>query len=441
MGFGGRLYDLQQSLAGYAQARLFLEYTQYWDRENIERLQYRNLLALLNHCSRMAPYYRQLFAQIGFEPRRDFQSLADLSRIPILTKELARINAPELKAGEFPGSSVIERTSGSTGVPFEIAISTEQIVLEKAAVWRHWRWAGYRFRDPMAIVRTYVPKDGQPLITHDRTRNFRYYSAYHLDETNAQEYLKDIRNFKAQYLRGYPSSLYILANFKESSGIELPPLQAIFTASETLTAQQRQTIERAFGSRIFDWYGLSEQVVTANECAAHAGLHQNSEYGYWELQPRPYLAENERMIVGTNFRNYAMPLLRYETGDIAIVGDTETCSCGRSLPLIKAIAGRKDDIITTPDGAYLPAVNFYSLFREFRSVERFQMVQWEKDLVEIKIKSADLSPTDREDILRELQLRLGQRMKIKISLNSEFMKNPQGKRRPVMSLVKIEESQ
>ncbi|MGH8016593.1 MAG: phenylacetate--CoA ligase family protein, partial [Candidatus Zixiibacteriota bacterium] len=298
---------------------------------------------------------------------------------------------------------------------------------------------GYKFRAPMAIVRTYVPKAGQPLIKHDLLRNFRYYSAYHLNDGNAREYLTNMNKFGAEIVRGYPSSLYILARYKLETGIDLPNVMSVLTASETLTDIQRKTIERAFKARVFNWYGLAEQVVTANECEAHEGLHLNQEYGYWELEKRDYLPDNQRIIIGTNFRNFAMPLLRYETGDIAIVGDHEHCSCGRTLPLIKGIAGRKDDIITTPEGTMIPSVNFYSLFREIPTVERFQIIQWERDNVEIRIKTRHLTTEDKQHVLDEMRTRLGQSVKIKLTTNTEFERNPEGKRRPVLSHVKIEE--
>jgi len=437
MGFGGRLFDLKHSLYGMTKAETFLNNSQYWDRATIEAYQYEKLLSLLTHCSNHVPFYRMLFADYGFNPKRDFKELTDLSRIPALTKKQAIAEAGNLQTQNLQRKYITERTSGSTGMPFAINISDKQITFEKATVWRHWRWTGYNFRRRMAIVRTFVPQPGEPLITDDKVRNFRYYSAYHLNEENAATYLKDIRKFKALYLRGYPSSLYILARLKNELAIEIQPLKAILTASETLSVNQRHTIETAFNTKIYDWYGLAEQVVTANECEKHEGLHLNSEYGYLELERRHYLAENERMIVGTNFHNYAMPLLRYETGDIAIIGNQQTCSCGRNLPLIAGISGRKDDIIVCPDRTFIPATNFYSMFREFDSVKAFQIIQHELNHVEIRIHSDKLSDNDKMRILTELKLRLGQKMKITIALNKKLKINPQGKRRPVMSYAGI----
>jgi len=439
MGFGNRFYDLKQSYRGKKVARELLDNSQYWSREQIEQFQFDSLHRVLAHCQKNVPYYRELFARIRFVPQRDFRSLSDLSKIPPLTKEKARSVKRQLLSNDIKSGFIIEKTSGSTGEPFAVSISHEQIIFEKATVWRHWGWAGYKFRTPLAIVRTYVPKKGEPLIKHDTIRNFRYYSAYHLNEGNAREYLTDMNKFGAKIIRGYPSSVCILALHKLGAKIDLPNVTAILTASETLTEIQRSTIEKAFNARIFNWYGLAEQVVTANECETQKGMHLNQEYGFWELEKRDYLPESQRMIIGTNFRNFAMPLLRYETGDIAIVAGDEHCPCGRTLPLIKGIAGRKDDIITTPEGSAIPSVNFYSLFREIPSVERFQIIQWERDNVEIRIKTRNLTGNDKEHILEEMRTRLGQSVKIKLTTNSEFERNPEGKRRPVMSYVKVEE--
>jgi phenylacetate-CoA ligase len=433
MGFGNRMFDLRTAVSS-------LNESQYWSSDKIEQYQYEKLRELLNYCYTNVTYYQCIFAEAGFVPNRDFNRVSDINKIPLMTKQTAREVRPLLFPNYQMYNYITEKTSGSTGEPFKIDISNNQIAFEKATVWRHWGWAGYKFRTPMAIIRTYVPKSGQPLIRHDRIRNFRYYSAYHLNEENGREYLRDIQKFGAKFIRGYPASISIMAKIKMNKRIDLPRVRGILTASETLTDTQRETIESAFNARIFNWYGLAEQVVTANECESHMGMHLNQEYGYWELEKRDYLSDNQRMIIGTNFRNYAMPLLRYETGDIATLSDISQCSCGRSLPLIEGIAGRKDDIITTPDGTRIPSVNFYSMFREFPTVDRFQIIQWSIQDIEIRVQSNNFTSKEKEDIRNELKQRLGNKMKIKLTLNSEFEKNPEGKRRPVISLVKIEEA-
>ncbi len=442
MDISRRIFDLKQTTRGRVLQLRLLEKSQYWSAEEMERYQLEMLRNLLTESAANVPYYRRLFKSLDFDPKTDLRKLSDFSQLPLMTKPHARTLGTDLRNERKNIPHIIERTSGSTGEPFVEHIAYTQMAMEKAAVWRHWKWSGYQFRDNVATVRSYIPTDGQPLIKDDPLRNFRFYSAYHMDDENTEMYVRDMLKWSPHYLRGYPSSLEILADTAERMGAKFPRLKGFFTASETLTDAQRVKLEKVFDARVFDWYGLAEQVVSANECGAHQGMHLNSEYGLWELEKRPYLNDNERMIVGTNLRNHCMPLVRYETGDIAVVHENgkTTCSCGRTLPLIKQIRGRKDDLLTAIGGIAVPSVNFYSLFREYDSVKRFQLIQHETERVELRYVADELSAADSESLKKELHERLGAGMKIELKRTGEFLMNSVGKRRPVLSLIGLSES-
>ncbi len=171
----------------------------------------------------------------------------------MLTKEQARKEHSALTNPRLLQDALELRTSGSTGDVFKEYVSRKHWVVEQGIVWRHWSWMGYRFRDKMAIVRSYVPAPGQPLWKLDRARNFLYFSAYHLTPDNAKSYLQKMKEWRPKYLRGYPSSLYILARMAKDANMELPPVEGILTASETLLPAYRETIESAFGAKVYDW--------------------------------------------------------------------------------------------------------------------------------------------------------------------------------------------
>ncbi|MBI1855964.1 MAG: phenylacetate--CoA ligase family protein [Chloroflexi bacterium] len=353
-----------------------------------------------------------------------------------MTKARARGLGPELLNAMEAAKAMELRSSGSTGEPFVIQVSKNHWVMEQAIVWRHWSWMGYRFRDRMAIVRSYVPEAGEPLWKLDPIRNFLYMSAYHLTPENAAAYLEKLREWQPKYLRGYPSSLYILAKMAEAQGITAPRVKGILTASESLLPVYRETIERVFGASVFDWYGQSEETITMNECEAHQGLHINLEYGYCELLADPSLPENERRIVATCLHNLAMPLIRYETGDVAVLAeDGALCGCGRTLPLVKAIKGRSDDFIRTPDGRIIPSVNFYTLFYELPNIIAFQLVQREVGCLEVYIKSQDFGEALLRELRTKLQDRLGEAINIQIHLNEAFVQTGEGKKRVVVSML------
>ena len=94
---------------------------------------------------------------------------------------------------------------------------------------------------------------------------------------------------------------------------------------------------------------------------------------------------------------------------------------------------------TTSDVLQIPSVNFNSMFSEIPAVQRFQLIQWNLNEVEIRIKSQDLNEYEKDKILNELTLRLGHKMKIKLTINKKFERNPEGKRRPVISHVRTGE--
>src|SRR5258708_28519072 len=120
------------------------------------------------------------------------------------------------------------------------------------------------------------------------------------------------------------------------------------------------------------------------ECDRHTGLHLPTEHLLVEVladDGRPTHDGEEGNVVVTDLYNYGMPFVRYANGDRAIAG-WGACSCGRGLPLLKRVVGRRLDILTTPDGRMIPGELFLHVLRDFPSVQRFQVVQERSDQIE-----------------------------------------------------------
>jgi len=267
----------------------------------------------------------------------------------------------------------------------------------------------------------------------NRVENTLYFSAYHLTPANAAQYLREMTAFGPSLLRGYASSIYILARMAEEHSLPVPRVKGIVTGSETLLPKYRECIERVFGIRVCDWYGQAESTVTMSECGAHQGLHLNEDYGVCELVSDPSLAANERRIIATNLDNLAMPLIRYDTGDIAVVSDRRSCSCGRAFPLVSAIRGRSDELIRTRNGRVLPSVNFYAVFHEFDEIRAFQLVQHDLDHVDVRVESIALDAAARARLLAELAVRLGADVRLSLIENEGFEQSADGKKRVIVS--------
>lgn len=424
-------------LHGYWIHRNFLSRTQRLPVERCKDYIVRHLRDTLVSAAEGTAHYRRTFGDAGFDPRRDFKSLEDLARVPVLTKDEVRANFRLMVDRRFLRLSFDSHTSGTTGQPMQMRLNEHGYAFYYACKLRQWSWAGYRLRDPVVALRSYVPRnEGQPLWRYSRSENTMYFSAYHLTPRNCEEYMDAILRFKPQFLRGYPSSVVVLAEYAYPVREKFANLKGIFTASETLLPTERETIERTFGSKLFDWYGMTEPVPVITECEAHEGMHINWESGYGEFLTSEDLGPNEYRLVATGFHNPVMPFIRYETGDVVRLYDSpRTCACGRTMPLVESISGRKDDCIITPDGRRLPSLNFYTVFRKYAEVLKFQIVQYGRSEVTAKIGFRP-EASGRESLVRgiknELRARLGPEIALEVEVTDRFLTNADGKTSPIL---------
>ncbi len=431
-----KLLDTSLTFVGIIYYYICLKYSFYRSEDAIKRYQYRKLKRLLIECSKNVPYYRDLFEKINFKPEIDFTSIEDLSKVPILDKKKVRGN-PKAFINQKNSSNVLEfKTSGSSGDPFCSIVNFTQWIIEQSVVWRGWKLAGYKFRDKIAVLRSYCPEDSDPLIKFDRLRNFIYYSPFHLIESNMESYVNHMIANNVRFLRGYPSSLTIFAHYLKSKQGSRLRLKGIFTASEVLSPADRNLIEEVFGCEIFDYYGLAEQVVTFSECKFHSGLHNNHEYGYLEL------IEEEKTgaykIIGTNLNNKAMPLIRYDTEDLVEKFSLSNCQCGYKSLSVDRVLGRADVFIITPDGGEIPTVNFYTVLEHF-PVKSWQILQVRVDALEINFHVDDIT-NDKKTFIQskvkeEFSKRLPQNMLVSTVFNKSFFQIAEGKKNAFVRLI------
>jgi phenylacetate-CoA ligase len=220
--------------------------------------------------------------------------------------------------------------------------------------------------------------------------------------SSVAELLEWLINERPAYLLTYPSLLRELARTCLARGIRVPGLLEVRAFGELLDPEVRELCREAFGAPLTDMYSAQEVGYIALQCPGREHYHVQSESLIVEVLDdsgnacRP--GEIGRVVV-TDLHNFAMPLLRYELGDFAEVG--EPCACGRGLPVLKRIVGRvRNTLVTARGERYWPSFGVRR-FADIAPVLQHQFVQKGFDLIEARLVVAAPLSADQEQRLAE----------------------------------------
>ncbi|MCG8347244.1 MAG: hypothetical protein MI924_05625 [Chloroflexales bacterium] len=370
-----------------------------------EQAQCKLLAAMIQHAYEHVPFYRRRFDEYGIHPKQ-IQSIADLAKIPVLTKDDIRKNYDTLLATNVSAKSyLVHHTSGTTGTKLRFAISKQlHWTLKTAHLYRHYAWAGVNPGDRRVTLggRAFAAKP--PYWIYNRWENQLLLSIHHLTHQTANDYLAKIKEFAPVFLQGHPSGLARLAEYMCEAG-QSYPVKAVFTTGETLLPDQREQIAAAFQCLVFDFYGQGEALFHAGECDRQRGYHGFSELGVIELQPVPNPG-NLALVIGTSLHNFAMPMLRYQVGDLAQPVDHVECSCGRGLPLqIAHVVGRVDDRIyfsLHPQDYILPATIRMYIKPYLQDGQNYQLYQRDFNCFELYLVADKRISSEQKGKLRQM---------------------------------------
>jgi len=419
------------------------ERSQWWSPQEIAAYQDESLRSLVAHCYESVPFYRRVMDERRLRPR-DILTQTDLVKLPVITKDLIRRDPEQFLARGQRATRLKESpTSGTTGASFSVLWDRPTDILWNALLWRHRSWIGFRFGDRYATLlgRVIVPLDRQdpPFWRHNRPWNQILFSSFHLKEAHIGHYVRAFRDLGVEALECYPSTGYILARFLEAAG-ERIPLRHVVTSSETLLPIQREAMERAFGTPVHDYYGMSEAVLFGGECGKGPGLHLSAEIGVAEVlddHDQPVAPGSHGRLVGTGLVNRAMPLLRYEIGDISAL-DPDRCPCGRGLPRLDPVTTKAEDIVVTPDGRLVSSSTLTHPFKPLHQVARSQIVQEAPDHIRIRIvPRTGYGEADTRHLIEEMRRRLGAGVRIDVEIVDDIPVGATGKYRWVVSRVPL----
>jgi phenylacetate-CoA ligase len=440
------IYDIVQDTSRFKFGH-FLEKTQWFSRRELDRLQNENLRALLKHAHDTVPYYRRVFRERGLSPS-DIKSVDDLMKLPVLTKADIRNNFSDLVSRGFPENRLISYQSGGTGDQIKFYITKEQFSWEVAAEFRAYRWAGYRLGDrclmfwgsPLdlarhaGIVKRFTSKLERMLVLN----------TYVVSDEVLGKYVCLMKRFNPEVIRGYASSVYMMAKYMLEKGIDYVHPRAVITSAEMLLDYMRETIEEAFGCPVFDYYGSREIGAIAAECEMHSGYHVSAENVVLEfVRDGEHVAAGEDgVILVTNLRNFCMPFIRYAIGDVGKPSN-EVCACGRGLPLMASIKGRVSQFMAIYDkqlGRIIPvstaAPGPFSVALMQVPLESYRIVQESLDRVVIKaVKGKGYLQRHTDFIVAYVRKFLGDNITVEVEFVDHLPPLPSGKRSVFISKI------
>ena len=397
-------------------------------------LQLEAMRALALHAGRRVPYYREMFARLGIDPRR-WRSLDDLTEIPVLTKDEVIAAGERLLAEGGPWLRFKGSTSGTTGRAMAGWRDRASIAFEQAFVERQARWAGYRRGERRAWLRgdPVVPSrqaDGT-LWRMNRAENMLMLSSYHLTPQNGAGYIEALEKFDPVMIQAYPSSVGYLARWLEEHDRNYrgKSLRGIVTSSETLGEAERWIIARRFGCPVFDWYGAFERVAAIGTCE-HGHYHVMEDYGRVEFETN---GDGTANLIATGFGNRVMPFLRYRADDRVVLADPGfACPCGRSFRVVERVLGRVDDAIRTPDGRHVVMLDW--IFSGLFGLVEAQVVQERLDEVCIRIVAGpEFGHREEQALLLRARDRLGAQVIVRIERVAQIARTRNGKFRQIVS--------
>lgn len=410
-----------------------------WSPDQWRAWQEERLAYVLHRAATQVPYYQKQWA----ERRRlgDRTSWEYLENWPILEKDTIREQAGAFVADDCDVRRMFyEQTSGSTGKPLSLWAS--QKTIRTMAAWyearlRYWNGVSRHKRSAMIAGQLVTPVSQRrpPFWVWNQGLNQLYMSSYHLAPDLMESYLDALLRYRVTYLYGYSSSLYALAQTALKSGRNDLHMALALTSAEPLYEYQREAIAKAFNCPVRETYGMAEMVTMASECTSDR-LHLWPEVGSVEIikdgLPAPIGVSGD--LVCTGLLNADMPLIRYRVGDQGCLAiSSNTCPCGRTLPVMGSLEGRISDVLYTKDGRRVG--RFGQVFNGDLAIREAQIVQEALDRVRVNfVPTPGFTSCHEQAIVQRVKERMGD-IEVLMEAMTEIPRGASGKLRAVVCKI------
>lgn len=402
-----------------------LNESQHYSFEALKQLQEERLKEIIQFAVINSEFYSDYWKGWKDQIIQDF-SMSLVAELPLISKsQLIKYNKDIHTPSKLFKKRFFCETSGTSGQVLTFMRDENWDSFNRASLFRGYSWHNVNPWDFNLYFWGYNTDFKKRLKVRFLDFLVNRYRLFDYDEKALKKLTNKIK--KADYIEGYSSMIYELANSSENLSLDIGNLKMIKGTSEKIYDHYQEKVMKVFGRKIISEYGAAESGVIAFECE-HGNMHINTEGIYIEVD------ENNEIIV-TNLMSYSFPIIRYRLGDIVELSD-EKCTCGRSHPIIKEVTGRVGKKIHGLSNKY-PSLTLYYIFKNLyfdHNIKlNYQAHQNQVGKLDIWIKE-ELKESERNILLAECRKYFTNDINIEIFVRDNF-RTTQGKLRDFISSI------
>lgn len=383
------------------------------DREELDVYRLKTLRNLLAHAATTSPFYQKHFTESRFEPER-IKAFTDLQALPFLTKRHLNTEMDLVLSRSYRRDELFESsTGGSSGVPLSFYRDRRVTLVRRAQDYhfnslidvypgtrRAWVWG--------SEIDAFSMRSFKAKVMNFLTERAIYFYSFDATPESMSAFLSRLNRHRPRAIFAYPNMLAALAEYARQESINVAPIAAIVTTAEPLYDFQRQLFQQVFGARVFERYGSREIGTVAAEKGDGRGLYLFEPSYYFEVidsEGKQVLDGETGELVVTDFFNYAMPLIRYRTGDMVRIEPNSGKSEIAWRRLAK-ISGRVVDLLVRPDGSRIAGQAMIMLLRQSGIRTKVQVVQNSPDRLTVKYLTSESIDEEVRSRLRQSVIEL-----------------------------------
>ncbi|MEM8937781.1 MAG: hypothetical protein AAGC64_00370 [Bacteroidota bacterium] len=394
--------------------------------EKSQQIRSKHLKEVLSHASENVPFYKKNVKG------------SDFSDFPIINKATVLENYNDFESDVYKNKKNTQvSTNGSTGTPFKLFHDKNKRSRHQADNLYFAEKGGYELGDRLYLLRALHKNDSKALLRFFK-QNFKAYGILNYNDKDIQELLNEFKSAPpGKCVVCFASMCEILVNYLDKNDVQPfeHNVKSIVTDGDALSKGTKDKMEKYFGIPVYARYGNMECGVMAQQGPPN-GYHYNLNWASYHFEildlneDTPAKPGEMGRIVVTDLFNHCMPLVRYDTGDLARFAlDVEE----NTAPVFDRIDGRVIDIIWDTSGNIISPYLIYTITEKYNELKQFQFAQKAPKRYVYRLNPWKDGFMRENELMEESKTYLGQDAEITIEYVDEVPLLASKKRKPVIN--------